>query len=127
MARNSLSNEFLVYSTLYCLASSQFFERAWKRGYIIPYYSTELCVNNVQVAVNTCTCTGVFTVITTKDQPSGIYNSYNTGGQGLWAVSKQTSSSDYALGLSLLTTINPWHCAITVTKLGHLAVISDSL
>ena len=29
-------------------------------------------VNNVEVTVNTCTCTNVFTVITTKDQSGGI-------------------------------------------------------
>ena len=33
-----------------------------------------LCVNNIEVTVNTCTCTAVFTVITTKDQSGGIYN-----------------------------------------------------
>ena len=62
----------------------------------LPYYSfyIELCVNNV---VNTCTCTDVFTVITTKDQSGGIYND-NTGGQGFC---KQASSSGYILRLSL--------------------------
>ena len=39
----------------------------------LPYYSTafiyyiELCVNNIAVTVNTCTCTDVFRVITTKE------------------------------------------------------------
>ena len=40
----------------------------------------------VTVTVNTCTCTDVFTIITTKDQSGGIYNSYSTGGQGFMAV-----------------------------------------
>ena len=50
-------------------------------------------------------------VTTTKDQSGGIYNSYITGGQGFMAVSKQTSSSGYALRLNLFTAINPWHYA----------------
>ena len=33
----------------------------------------QLCVNNVQVTANTCTCADVFTVITTtKDQSGGL-------------------------------------------------------
>ena len=32
-------------------------------------------VNNVEVTVNTCTCTDVFTI--TKDQSGGIYNNYS--------------------------------------------------
>ena len=32
--------------------------------------------------VNTCTCADVFTVVTTKDQSGGRYNSHNTDGQG---------------------------------------------
>jgi len=49
-----------------------------------------LCVNNVEVTVNTYTCTNAFTV---KDQSGGIYNSYSTGGQEFMAVvSKPTSS-----------------------------------
>ena len=51
----------------------------------------------------------MFTVITTKDQSDGIYNSYSTGDQG---CSKQTSSWGYPLGVGLLTAINPWHCAL---------------
>ena len=35
-------------------------------------------VNNIEVTVNTCTCTDVFTITTTKDQPSGICNNYST-------------------------------------------------
>ena len=66
-------------------------------------------VNNIEVTVNTCTCTDVLTVITTKDQSGGIYNNYNPGGQEFMAVSKQTSSSGYDLGLGLFTAINPWH------------------
>ena len=34
--------------------------------------------------------TDVFTIITTKDQSGGMYNSFSTGGQGFIAVSKQT-------------------------------------
>ena len=49
-------------------------------------------VNNIEVSVNTCTCTDVFTIITTKDQSGGIYNSYSTCGQGF----KQTSSLGYS-------------------------------
>ena len=48
-----------------------------------------------------------------------------TGGQGFMAVSKQSSSSGYALRLCLFTAINPWHCAITITKLRHLAIIGS--
>ena len=62
---------------------------------------------NTEVTVNTCTCTDLFAVITTKDQSDGVYNSYSTGGHGLMAVCKQTSSLGYALGLNLFTTINP--------------------
>ena len=51
-------------------------------------------VNNVEVTVNTCTCTDVVTIITTKNQSGGIYNNYSTGGQGFMTVSKQTLSSD---------------------------------
>ena len=45
-----------------------------------------------------------------------IYNSYSTGGQGFMAVSKQTSSSGYALRLSLFTTINPWYLCYNYNK-----------
>ena len=38
-----------------------------------------MTVNNIEVAVNTCTCTDVFTIITTKDQSGGIYNNYRAG------------------------------------------------
>ena len=34
-----------------------------------------LAVNNIEVTGNICTCTDVFTIITTKDQSGGIYNS----------------------------------------------------
>ena len=47
-------------------------------------FYTQLCVNNIEVTVNTCTCTDMFTVITTKDQSGGIYNGYTNGRQGLW-------------------------------------------
>ena len=36
--------------------------------------------------VNAYTCTDMFTIITTKDQSGGIYNSYSTDGQGFMAV-----------------------------------------
>ena len=45
-----------------------------------------MTVNNIEVTGNICTCTDVFTIITTKDQSGGIYNSYSTGGQGFMAV-----------------------------------------
>ena len=66
MAHNSLSMYFLhvVYSLLHCHT-------------IVQILHT---VNNVEVTVNTCTCTDV---ITTKDQSGGIYS---TGGQGFMAV-----------------------------------------
>ena len=66
----SLSMYFSVYSLLHCHT-------------IVQILHT---VNNVEVTVNTCTCTNTFTVITTKDQSGGIYNSYSTGGQGFTAV-----------------------------------------
>ena len=49
-------------------------------------YTTLSTVFIVEVTVNTCTCSDVFTVITTKDQSGGIYNSCSTGGQGFMAV-----------------------------------------
>ena len=51
---------------------------------ILHHFS--VTVNNIEVTVNTCTCTDVFTIITTKDQSGGIYNNYSTGGQGFMAV-----------------------------------------
>ena len=66
-------------------------------------------VNNIEVILNACTCTDVFTLVTTKDQSGGIYNSYSTGGHRLTALNKQALSSDCSLGLSLFTAINPWH------------------
>ena len=54
-------------------------------------------VNNIEVILNICTCTDVFTIITTKDQSGGIYSSYSTGGHRLTGVNKQTLSSDCAL------------------------------
>jgi len=47
----------------------------------LPYYSTVVrCVNNVEVTVNTCACTGALTVVTPNDQSDGIYNRHITGG-----------------------------------------------
>ena len=57
MAHNSLSMYFLVYSLLQCHTIVQ----------ILHNYS------KYEVTVNTCTCTDVFTVITTKHQSSGLY------------------------------------------------------
>ena len=71
MAHNSLS---MYYSLLHCQTILQ-----------ISHHFT-VTVNNIEVTVNTCTCTDVFTIITTRDQSGGIYNSYSTGGQGFMAV-----------------------------------------
>ena len=60
-------------------------------------------INNIKVTVNTCTCTDLFTIIATKNQSGGIYNSYSTGGQEFMAVSKHTSSLGFILGLCLWT------------------------
>ena len=54
-------------------------------------------LNNIKVTVNTCTCTDLFTIIATKNQSGGIYNSYSTDGQEFMAVSKH-----FILGL------HPW-------------------
>ena len=62
-----------------------------------------------------------------------INTSYSTGSQGFMAVSKQTSSSGYVHGsvyafrLRLFTTIIPWHCAVTYTKLMILAICMQDL
>ena len=83
-----------------------------------------MCVNNVEVTVNTCTCTDLFTVntctctdvdvlkILTTNQSGGMYS---TGGQKIMAVTKQTPWA-MASDAVLLIAINPWHCAITVTS-----------
>ena len=55
-----------------------------------------MTVNNIGVT-NTCTCTDVFTVITTKDQSGGIYNSYSTGGQGFMAVNRVSPRDEVCL------------------------------
>ena len=81
-------------------------------------FYTQLCVNNIEVTVNTCacactivftvntcTCIEVFTIITAKDQSGGIYNGHSTGWSGIYAYSKQTSSSGYTLELCLFTAI----------------------
>ena len=77
-----------------------------------------VAVNNIEITVNTCTCTDVFTVMTTKDQSGGIYS---TGGAwpGIYGCSKQTSSSGYALRLSLFTAINPWHLCYNYNVAGR--------
>ena len=38
-----------------------------------------MTVSNIEVTVNTCTCTDVFTIITTKDQSGGILASFPGG------------------------------------------------
>ena len=70
----------------------------------------------LEVTVNICTCTAVFTVITTTDQSGGIYNSCSTVTKwsGIYSCCKQTSSLDYAPGTG------PWHCAITITYRLHV-------
>ena len=56
MGNNYLSlHVFSVYTTLHSHTVVQF-----------------LYPNNIEVTVNTCTCTDVFTVITTKDQSGGV-------------------------------------------------------
>ena len=55
MAHNSLSMYFLIYSLLHCQT-------------IVQILHT---VNNIEVTVNTCTCTDVFTVIATKTNQVG--------------------------------------------------------
>ena len=45
----------------------------------VQFLYIESYVNNVEVTVNTCTCTDVFTIITTKDQSGWMHNSYSPG------------------------------------------------
>ena len=68
MAHNSLSFLFLVYSLLRCYTIAQFY--------------AQLCVNNIEVTVNTCTCTDLFT------QRTNQVGYMSTGGQGFMAVIK---------------------------------------
>ena len=64
----------LVYSPLHCYTLVQ----------ILYVCKCTLCVNNIDV---TCTCTDVFTILTTENQSGGIYYSYSTtGGQRFIAV-----------------------------------------
>ena len=67
----------------------------------VEIFYTQLCVNIIAFTVNTCRFTNVFTVITTKDESGGIYNSHSTGSQGFtamvnkscpWAIHPQTQS-----------------------------------
>ena len=40
---------------------------------ILQYrFYIKLCVNNIEVTVNTCTCTDVFTVLATRDESGGM-------------------------------------------------------
>ena len=68
-----------------------------------------MTVNNVEVTVNTCTCTDVLTVITTKDQSGGIYNSYSAGGQGFMAIVNKLCPQAMPLDSVCLLPIYPWH------------------
>ena len=61
----------------------------------------------------------MFTVIATKDQSGGIYN---TGGQRFMAVSKQTSSLGYAFRLGLFTAINPTRTKSSLSLHQHFLV-----
>ena len=70
-------------------------------------YLVRSVVVALKVTVNTCTCTDVFTVITTKDQSGGIYNSYSTGDQGFMAVVNKPCPRAIPSD-----SVNPWHCAI---------------
>ena len=99
-----LQGKLWLINSLPCIFSLQ-------STYIVCYSYIQLCVNNIEVTVNTCICTDVFTVITTNDQSSGIYNSYGTGTRWpeIYGCNKQTSSSGYALGLGLFTAINPYN------------------
>ena len=56
---------------------------------ILHGFYTQLCVNNTEVTVNTCTCT----MITTKNQSCGIFKSNRTGIQVFIAVSKLLSAT----------------------------------
>ena len=67
---------------------------------------TVVCKKDIEFVVNTCTCTDVFTILTSKNQSGGIY---------IYGFSKQTSSLGYAYRLSLFTVIYPWYCAIPIT------------
>ena len=51
---------FLFYSLLHCHAKVQ-----------ILY--TVVCKKDIEFVVNTCTCTDVFTILTSKNQSGGIY------------------------------------------------------
>ena len=61
-----------------------------------------MTVNNIEVTVNTCTCTDVFTIITTKDQSGRIYNNYSTGGQGFMVVVNKSRPQTVPLDLVCL-------------------------
>ena len=78
MAHNSLFVYFLDYSLLQCQTRVQ-----------------TVTVNNIEVTVNTCTCTDVFIIITTKNQSGGMYTSYSTGTRwpGIYGCIKQTLST----------------------------------
>ena len=87
MCREGVSYLAIVY---YAPFGSRFLARALTAVHcytIVQFLYTVL----FEVTVNTCTCTDVFTTITTEDQSGGVYS---TGDQGFMAVSKQTLSSD---------------------------------
>ena len=52
---------------------------------IVTDFTSFYCDSKIEVTVNTCTCTDMFTVITTKDQSGGILAQV-LGGQGFMAV-----------------------------------------
>ena len=71
----------LVYSKLHC-------------------HTSLLCINNVEVTVNTSTCTDV-----QQSTNQVEYNSYTIGDQGFMAARKQTLLSGYDLRLGLFTAL----------------------
>ena len=82
--------------------------------YITIHY-TQLCVNNVEVTVRICTCTDVFTVITTKNQSGERYSSYSTSGQGFMvAVNKPRN---WATPSDLVCLLQKIPCILQFTEL----------
>ena len=53
--------------------------------------------------------------------------SFFTWSHGQWFVSKETLFSGYPLWLGLFTTMNPWHCAITITYTESPDVLKSEL
>ena len=82
-----------------CTHVGKYMKPDWRQYSHMP---RKIMAHNVQVTVNTCTCTDLFTIITTKDQSGGICNSYSTGGQGLAAVNKPCPQATPSDSVSLL-------------------------